>query len=177
MSQPAQKQIRLAVLLSGQGSNAEALAEASQAAEYPAKIVLVASDKPQAPGLGKAQARGLSTWYWKEKSWQTQDFNRPAFESAFLQECDKHCVEALALAGFMRLLSAEFLARFAKTRGAGRVINIHPSLLPKFRGRDAPAQALAAGSHRNGGNRPSGQPRNGCGGDSRPKHRCHKSGG
>ena len=145
MNQEAQKRLRLAVLLSGQGSNAEALAQAAGGADYPATIVLVASDKPEAAGLAKAQARGLKTW-----SWQTKPFDKNAFESALMQVLDEYKVEAIALAGFMRLLSAAFLESFAQTRGENRIVNIHPSLLPQFRGLHAPAQALAAGAHETG---------------------------
>ena len=168
MNQEPQKRLRLAVLLSGQGSNAEALAMAAEDSAYPAEIVLVASDKPEAAGLAKAQARGLATWAWhseghkekhREQEATRQDnrpqeaparFDRSQFEAELLQALDKHQVEALALAGFMRILSADFLAGFADTRGEKRIINIHPSLLPKFRGLHAPAQALAAGAEETG---------------------------
>ena len=160
MNQEPQKRLRLAVLLSGQGSNAEALAMAAEDSAYPAEIVLVASDKPEAAGLAKAQARGLTTWAWHRKPEDTKQkdtkqadqnrFDRRSFEAALVRVLDKHQVEALALAGFMRILSADFLAGFANTRGEKRIINIHPSLLPKFRGLHAPAQALAAGAEETG---------------------------
>ena len=127
MNQEPQKRLRLAVLLSGQGSNAEALAKAAEDSAYPAEIVLVASDKPEAAGLAKAQARGLATWAWHRKPEDTKQkdtkqadqnrFDRRSFEAALVRVLDKHQVEALALAGFMRILSADFLAGFANTRG------------------------------------------------------------
>ncbi len=160
MNQEPQKRLRLAVLLSGQGSNAEALAMAAEDSAYPAEIVLVASDKPEAAGLAKAQARGLATWAWHRKPEDTKQkdtkqadqnrFDRRSFEAALVRVLDKHQVEAIALAGFMRVLSADFLAGFANTRGEKRIINIHPSLLPRFRGLNAPAQALAAGAEETG---------------------------
>jgi phosphoribosylglycinamide formyltransferase-1 len=121
----------VAVLLSGRGSNMAALGDAASC--Y--RIVLVASDDPSAPGLGVARERGITTFALSPK-----DLGKPAYEAA-LDAALRHAgVEAVALAGYMRLLSPEFV-----TRWEGRIVNIHPSLLPKYRGLDTHARAIAAG--------------------------------
>ena len=122
---------RVAVLISGRGSNMRALVE--QASGY--KVVLVASNKPQAPGLDFARSAGIPTWTWDSKG-----VPREEFEAALDRALRDHRVGTIALAGFMRLLSGAFVERWR-----GRIVNIHPSLLPKYPGLDTHARAIAAG--------------------------------
>ena len=121
---------RVAILISGRGSNMRALIE--QAGGY--EVVLVASNKPQAPGLDHARAAGIPTWTWDSKG-----VPRAKFEAALDRVLRDHRVGTVALAGYMRLLSPEFVARWR-----GRMVNIHPSLLPKYPGLDTHARAIAA---------------------------------
>jgi len=122
---------RVAVLISGRGSNMRALVE--QARGY--QVVLVASNKAAAAGLAWARSRGLATWCWESKG-----VPREAFDAAVSRALDDHRVGTVALAGYMRILSPGFVAEWR-----GRIVNIHPSLLPKYRGLDTHARALAAG--------------------------------
>ena len=122
---------RVAILISGRGSNMRALAERSQGYE----VVLVASNKPGAPGLEWARSRGLRTWALESKGVAKQEFDR--MMSAALEE---QGVGTVALAGFMRILSPWFVDHWR-----GRILNIHPSLLPRYRGLDTHARAIAAG--------------------------------
>jgi formyltetrahydrofolate-dependent phosphoribosylglycinamide formyltransferase len=127
---------RLAVLISGRGSNMEALAKAALAPDYPAEIVLVASSKAAATGLETAAALGLPTLAIPSRDHPT----RESFDAALTQALEAHGAEAIALAGFMRILTPAFIHRWQ-----GRIVNIHPSLLPKYPGLDTHARALAAG--------------------------------
>jgi len=122
---------RVAILISGRGSNMQALVE--KAAGY--EVALVASNKPQAAGLDWARERGLPTWAWDSKGVDKEEFDRTL--SATLED---HGVGTVALAGFMRILSPWFIGQWR-----GRILNIHPSLLPKYRGLDTHARALEAG--------------------------------
>ena len=122
---------RVAILISGRGSNMRALVE--QAKNY--EVVLVASNKPQAPGLEWAQRRGVPTWLLESKGVDREEYDRTL--SAVLED---HGVGTIALAGFMRIVSSWFVQQWA-----GRIVNIHPSLLPKYRGLDTHARAIAAG--------------------------------
>lgn len=126
---------RVGVLLSGRGSNMMALVEASHAPDCPYDIVLIASDKPDAPGLVWASEQGIVCW-----SLSPKEIGKPAYEAALDAALREANVEIIALAGYMRLLSDDFVARWA-----GRIINIHPSLLPKYKGLDTHARAIAAG--------------------------------
>lgn len=126
---------RLAILISGRGSNMEALLQASQSPDYPAETILVASNRPEAPGLDKAKAYGVETAAIDHKPFGK---NREAFERELDQLLRAWDIELIALAGFMRVLTPWFVNRWA-----GRMINIHPSLLPKYRGVDTHARALA----------------------------------
>jgi formyltetrahydrofolate-dependent phosphoribosylglycinamide formyltransferase len=125
---------RVGVLISGRGSNMLALLEAARAAEYPAEIVLVLSNRPHAPGLKLAAAPTAVVDHRPFRG------DRAAHEAAIAAELDRAGVEIVCLAGYMRLLTP-FLAR----RYVGRMLNIHPSLLPAFPGLDTHARALAAG--------------------------------
>ena len=127
---------RIAILISGRGSNMVSLIEAAQAPDYPAEIVLVASNRPDAPGLARAAEAGLATAAVDHRAFS----DRAAFERALDAELRRHGVDLLVLAGFMRVLTPWFVESWA-----GRMINIHPSLLPLFRGTHTHAQALDAG--------------------------------
>jgi phosphoribosylglycinamide formyltransferase-1 len=122
---------RVAILISGRGSNMKALVE--QARGY--GVVLVASNKPLAPGLEWARNAGLPTWAWDSKGVDKEEFDRVL--SGALED---HRIGTIALAGFMRILSPWFIEKWR-----GCVVNIHPSLLPKYQGLDTHARALAAG--------------------------------
>ncbi|MBB5709248.1 phosphoribosylglycinamide formyltransferase [Sphingomonas xinjiangensis] len=126
---------RLAILISGRGSNMAALVEASSAVDCPYEVVLVASDKPAAAGLAWAADHGIATFAQSPKGLPKAEYE--AAINAALREAG---AEAIALAGYMRLLSDGFVARWR-----GRIVNIHPSLLPKYKGLDTHARALAAG--------------------------------
>jgi phosphoribosylglycinamide formyltransferase-1 len=133
----APRKWRLAVLLSGRGSNFEAIAEAAAAGRIPgAGIVAVVSDVPTAPGLARARRRGLPGFAVDRR----QFASRRAHEGAVLNILDAARPDLVCLAGYMRLLSPEFVARWR-----GRILNIHPALLPKFPGLDAQRRALEAG--------------------------------
>lgn len=112
-----------------------ALVEASQADDCPYDIVLIASDKPEAPGLAWAHKHSIACW-----SLSPKGIGKPAYEAALDTALRDAGVEIIALAGYMRLLSDDFVARWS-----GRIINIHPSLLPKYKGLDTHARAIAAG--------------------------------
>jgi phosphoribosylglycinamide formyltransferase-1 len=128
---------RVAVLISGRGSNMAALIEAAKQAAYPAEIVLVISNRPAAAGLVTARAAGIAT---AVVDHAVHGENREGFERAMQAVLDAHRVDLVCLAGFMRLLTPWFLGRWP-----GCLINIHPALLPAFRGLDTHARALAAG--------------------------------
>ncbi len=133
--------MRLAVLISGRGSNMAAILEASKANEYPAEIVLVLSDHPDAAGLLTARENGIPAIAIPRK-----DFDSKAeHEVAIRDTIDKADTDLICLAGFMRILSAEFVQTYE-----GRLINIHPSLLPKYKGLDTHARAIAAGDTEHG---------------------------
>ncbi len=123
---------RVAILISGRGSNMQALVEAAGDAY---EVVVVASDKPEAAGLAWARARGVPTFALSPKG-----IGKPAYEAALDAALREAGAEVIALAGYMRLLSDDFVARWR-----GRIVNIHPSLLPKYKGLDTHARALAAG--------------------------------
>jgi phosphoribosylglycinamide formyltransferase 1 len=122
---------RVAILISGRGSNMRALVE--QADGY--EVVLIASNKPRAEGLDWARERGLPTW-----TWDSRGVDRERFDSVLGDTLDDHRAGTIALAGYMRILTPAFVRRFA-----GRIVNIHPSLLPKYRGLDTHQRALDAG--------------------------------
>jgi phosphoribosylglycinamide formyltransferase-1 len=124
------------VLISGRGSNLGALIEAARATDYPAEIALVISNRPGAKGLAIARKEGIATAVIDHARFAS----RQSFEEALQSELMTAAVEIVCLAGFMRVLSADFAERWR-----GRLLNIHPSLLPAFKGLDTHARALAAG--------------------------------
>ena len=131
---------RVAILISGRGSNMRALIEAARADDYPAAIVLVVSSKPQAEGLGFARAAGIATAVVDQGRFGRENRDREAYDAELDQILTDARIEFVCLAGFMRIFSATFVRKWE-----GRIINIHPSLLPAFRGLRPQAQALAAG--------------------------------
>jgi phosphoribosylglycinamide formyltransferase-1 len=133
---------RVAVLISGRGSNMTALIEAARARDYPAEIVLVASNRPQAAGLSRAREAGIPTALVDHTAFGG---DRQAFEHALDAELEAHRIEIVCLAGFMRLLSPWFVSRWS-----GRMLNIHPALLPQFKGLHTHRRALEAGVTRHG---------------------------
>lgn len=128
---------RVAILISGRGSNMAALIRAAADADFPAEIALVISNRADAAGLEKARASGVETLLIESKPFGR---DRAAFEAALQAALDHHGIELICLAGFMRLFTADFVERWY-----GRMLNIHPSLLPSFPGLDPHGQALRAG--------------------------------
>ena len=128
---------RVAILISGRGSNMAALIGAAQAPDYPAEIVLVVANRPDAGGLATAHAAGIETAVVDHTQYGK---DRAAFEAALQQLLAQHDIAIVCLAGFMRLLTADFVLQWQ-----GRMLNIHPALLPAFKGLDTHARALEAG--------------------------------
>jgi phosphoribosylglycinamide formyltransferase-1 len=128
--------LRTAILISGRGSNMAALIEAAQLRDFPAKIALVLSNRPDAPGLAFAKSAGIETAVLPSKGYPT----RETFDDALHARLAEADIELVCLAGFMRVLSEKFVEAWRD-----RLINIHPSLLPLFPGLDTHARALAAG--------------------------------
>jgi phosphoribosylglycinamide formyltransferase-1 len=128
---------RVAILISGRGSNMAALIRAARPADFPAEIVLVISNRADAGGLATARENGVATVTIESKPFGK---DRAAFEAVLQSALDEHKVELICLGGFMRLLSAGFVQRWY-----GKMLNIHPSLLPSFPGLEPQAQALRAG--------------------------------
>jgi phosphoribosylglycinamide formyltransferase-1 len=126
---------RLGILISGRGSNFEAIADNAAAGSIPAEIAVVISNRPEARGLETARQRRLNALCLPSKA-----LDREVYDRMVLAELSKHSVDLVCLAGFMRLLSASFIRQFPN-----RILNIHPSLLPAFPGLDAQHQALEHG--------------------------------
>ena len=133
---------RVAILISGRGSNMAALIEAAQAPDYPAEIALVISNVADAAGLARARAAGIATEIVEHKPFGK---DREAFDRALNSVLEAHHIDIVCLAGFMRVLTSWFVSRWNR-----RIINIHPSLLPAFKGLDTHARALAAGARTHG---------------------------
>lgn len=131
----------VAVVISGRGSNMEAIARASLSGGSRFRVVRVIADRESAAGLARAAALGIPTAVVPFKQYA----DRAAFDAALAAEIDSSGARLVALAGFMRILSAEFVQRFE-----GRLLNIHPSLLPKYKGLDTHARAIAAGDSHHG---------------------------
>ena len=132
---------RLAVLISGRGSNMEAILSATTHEDYPAEIVLVLSDNPDAAGLHTAKDAGIKTCAFSRRDFDS----RVAHEKAIISTIEADDADFVCLAGYMRILSNNFVERFE-----GRLLNIHPSLLPAYKGLDTHARALADGAELHG---------------------------
>jgi phosphoribosylglycinamide formyltransferase-1 len=128
---------RTAVLISGRGSNMRALVEAARSPDYPAEIVLVLSNRADADGIAFAKEAGIATAVVDHKIYAGRD----EFEKSMQILLDLHRIELICLAGFLRVLTASFVQHWE-----GRLINIHPSLLPAYRGLDTHERALADGT-------------------------------
>jgi phosphoribosylglycinamide formyltransferase 1 len=126
---------RVAVLISGQGTNMAALVYAAKNPACPFQIILVASNNPDAPGLALAKAEGIATWGLSHKG-----LNRDAFDALVDAQLREAGADYVALAGYMRILSEEFVQRWT-----GKMVNIHPSLLPLYKGLDTHQRAIDAG--------------------------------
>lgn len=127
---------RIGILISGRGSNMMALVEAARAPDYPAEIVVVISNRPEAPGLAWAEAQGLAAVAVDHKAYET----RGAFEEVLHEELVRHGVEVVACCGFLRLMTADFVDVWRD-----RMLNIHPALLPSYKGLHTHERALADG--------------------------------
>jgi len=132
---------RTAILISGRGSNMVAIAQAAKAKDYPTDIALVISNRPEAAGLHKADEMGITVLAIDHTDYP----NRAAFEDELHAALLAHDIEFVVCAGFMRVLTATFVSKWQ-----GRIINIHPSLLPKYKGLNTHARALAAGDTQHG---------------------------
>ncbi|HLZ00740.1 MAG TPA: phosphoribosylglycinamide formyltransferase [Bradyrhizobium sp.] len=128
---------RVAILISGRGSNMAALIKAAAAEDFPAEIAVVISNRADAPGLERAKQGRVPTVVVESKPFGK---DRAGFEARLQEVLDQHRIELICLGGFMRLFTAEFTGRWY-----GRMLNIHPSLLPSFPGLDPHGQALRAG--------------------------------
>ena len=126
---------RLGILISGRGSNFEAIAANIERGALPAEIAVVIANRPEAPGLEIARRRGLNA-----VCLQSRGLDREVYDRQVIEELQKNQVDLVCLAGYMRLLSAGFIRQFPS-----RILNIHPSLLPSFPGLDAQHQAIAHG--------------------------------
>jgi phosphoribosylglycinamide formyltransferase-1 len=126
----------IVILISGRGSNMEAIVKACAAEAWPARIAAVVSNRPDAAGLAFAKARGIATAVVDHKAFA----ERTDFDSALAAEVQAYQPDLIVLAGFMRILSSEFVRRFE-----GRIVNVHPSLLPSFTGLHTHRRAIAAG--------------------------------
>ncbi|MBJ7576335.1 phosphoribosylglycinamide formyltransferase [Devosia sp. MC532] len=132
---------KVAILISGRGSNMSTLIEAAKAPDFPAEIVGVLSNKAAAPGLEIAASHGIAT----ASLAQSKFPSREMFEDTMTLMLESWEVDIVCLAGFMRVLGEDFVNRWA-----GRIINIHPSLLPAYKGLDTHARVLAAGEKEHG---------------------------
>ena len=132
---------RVAVLISGRGSNLQALIDAARTPAYPATLALVLSNTPDAQGLTRARDAGIETVVLSHRDFPTRD----AFDAAMHQTLIDHQIDFICLAGFMRILTPGFVAGWQ-----GRMVNIHPSLLPKHKGLHTHQAALDAGDTEHG---------------------------
>lgn len=132
--------VKVAVLISGRGSNMKALVESCKDPDFPAQIVLVLANKADAAGLDYAKEQGIATAVVNHKEFVGQDNPRESFDKKVSEKIEESEAQFVCLAGFMRLLSGWFVNRWFD-----RLINIHPSLLPEFKGADAVGDAIKAG--------------------------------
>lgn len=135
------RKIRLVVLISGRGSNLQAILDQAASGELPVEIAAVISNRPGVHGLERARRAGVPALELDHKNFA----DRPEFESALIEQIDRHQPDLVILAGFMRVLTAGFTEHYR-----GRLLNIHPSLLPKFRGLHTHERAIAAGETEHG---------------------------
>jgi phosphoribosylglycinamide formyltransferase-1 len=131
----------LVVLISGRGSNLQAILDQARAGRLPVELRAVISNNPDAAGLERARRAGIQTRVINHRDYRA----RADFDAALMQAIDAHAPRLVVLAGFMRILGAAFIAHYT-----GRLMNIHPSLLPAFKGLDTHARALEAGVARHG---------------------------
>ncbi len=132
--------VKVGILISGRGSNMQSLVAAAKASDAAYTVALVASNKPEAAGLAWANEQGIATFALSPKG-----IGKPAYEAAIDQALRDAGVQVIALAGYMRLLSGDFVSRWQ-----GRILNIHPSLLPLYKGLDTHERAIAAGDAKAG---------------------------
>ena len=132
---------RVGVLISGRGSNMRALVEASRQNDYPAEIVFVGSNNPEAAGLAFAEAHGISIAVVDHRNFAS----REAFDGALHRELTRHNLDIICCAGFMRIMTSVLIKPWS-----GRMLNIHPSLLPLYKGLHTHERALADGATRHG---------------------------
>lgn len=135
------RKIRLVVLISGRGSNLQAILDQAASGELPVDIAAVISNRPGVQGLERARRAGIAALELDHKLFA----DRPAFEAALIELIDRYQPELVILAGFMRVLTSGFTEHYR-----GRLLNIHPSLLPKFRGLHTHERAIAAGETEHG---------------------------
>jgi phosphoribosylglycinamide formyltransferase-1 len=135
------KRSSVVVLISGRGSNLAALTKACGGPDYPATITKVISDRADAPGLEIARAGGIEAFVFERDNFSSKAFH----EAAILDELEKSRPDLICLAGYMRILSGKFVRCYE-----GKILNIHPSLLPKYPGLDTHARALNAGDSEHG---------------------------
>ncbi len=136
MSRDGDGRLRVGVLASGRGSNLQALLDATARPDFPARVVVVLSDRERAAALDRARAAGVEAVFVNPKDFA----DREAFDLALVRELEKRRVDLVCHAGFMRILSPAYVRAFA-----GRALNVHPSLLPSFPGLHAQRQALDGG--------------------------------
>jgi len=136
ISEPDVARKRVAILISGRGSNMSALIEAASARDYPAEIALVVSNRPEARGLELAKSKSIATATIDHAAYKS----REAFEGELAKQLAGANIDIICLAGFMRVLTADFAKQWQ-----GRLLNVHPSLLPAFKGIDTHVRALDAG--------------------------------
>jgi phosphoribosylglycinamide formyltransferase 1 len=127
---------RIVILISGRGSNLRSIVETCRAEAWPARVAAVISNRADAGGLDFAAREGIATEVVDHRAFA----ERAAFDAALAKVVDRHAPDVVALAGFMRILGAAFVARYA-----GRIVNVHPSLLPAFTGLDTHRRAIEAG--------------------------------
>jgi len=135
------KNLKLAIFLSGRGSNARAIIESCEQPDFPAEIALVLSNNPEAKGLEFAQSKGLETICVNHRDYGV----REAYDKALLKALEGRGIDMICLAGFMRILTPVFLEGWG-----GEIINIHPSLLPDYKGLNTHERALADGQKESG---------------------------
>lgn len=132
---------RIVVLISGSGTNLQAIIDASKDADYPGKVVGVLSNKADAYGLTRAQNADIATTSLSHKAFDS----REDYDQALIKKIDEYAPDVIVLAGFMRILTANFVKHFQ-----GKLVNIHPSLLPKYQGLNTHQRAIDAGDREHG---------------------------